>query len=461
MKGLMRKISLCLTVMFLSGAFCFAEYNPLGIPDSCIIRRSIVSSWLTAPFSDLQSRNRELHSDDVGTLFQVRMEEGLDEFLVIVAPQTFNDVDIIDGEKRHTERLEEFRTGSPGSWVVYRDKQTEKALRIVWYFNADSGVYIQFRPAPNATRCYADLIVFGSYAARSVPVGVAFDRLYTASFADIYQWTRRTIPWEKVTVQEGQYRDSVQVAETIKSRLGFIDYAENVSYNENGVLYNIETGKPVDDDELSTASYTDRLTLSGAGFVKWVADGFVYPLAGRGTAISDLVVPTVEYASLSKNGVISQERNLSFTLDWTRNLAAAVLSVRTKKDYTFKTGGTDVCIEPFAADLVNGVLTQTSGYIPDTGYSAKKLKGILYVLASTEPSYMYFAAVRQTSSIVPDEMVFNECAVIIPYFDDLGRFGCYVFEKGRQITLERFIAMYETSFIHLSRVKATENFFPQ
>jgi len=74
---------------------------------------------------------------------------------------------------------------------------------------------------------------------------------------------------------------------------------------------------------------------------------------------------------------------------------------------------------------------------------------------------MYLAAIRQSSTLVADEMVFNECAVLIPYFDDFGRFGCYVFEKGRQIPLERFILQYPNSFVHLSRVKTNGNFFPQ
>ena len=458
----MRKFLICTCMLFVTLLSLHAQYNSMNVPDSSSIRKSIVSSWITAPFTEVQVKNRELHTNDVGELFQVRMEEGMDEFLVIVAPQTFNDVDVIEnGKQSHTERQEEFRAGSPGGWVLYRDKQSGDAKRIVWYFNADAEVYIQFRPSEgNQSRCYADMLVFGSYAARSVPVGVAFSRIYTASFSDIYTWTRSTLPWKKVTAQQGVYRDSVQVAETIKSRLGFIDYAENASYNEYGILYDIMSGNPINDDSVAT-SYADRLTLSGAGFLKWIIDGFVTPLAGRGTSIPELLNHTVDYGTLSKNGVLSQERNLSFSLDWTRNLAATILSVRTRKNYTYETGGTDVTIEPFAADVMNGMVVQSSGYIPNTGYAIKKLKSLLYVLAVTEPSYMYLAAIRQSSTLVADEMVFNECAVLIPYFDDFGRFGCYVFEKGRQIPLERFILQYPNSFVHLSRVKTNGNFFPQ
>ena len=458
----MRKFLICACMAVMGITVCHAQYNSMNVPDSCSIRKSIVSSWITAPFAEVQVKNRELHTNDAGELFQVRMEEGLDEFLVIVAPQTFHDVDIIEnGTQRHTERQEEFRAGSPGGWVVYRDKQTGKTNRVVWYFNADAEVYVQFRPAEgNLNRCYADMLVFGSYAARSVPVGVAFTRLYTASFADIYTWTKNTLPWKKVTVQQGVYRDSVQVAETIKSRLGFIDYAENASYNEYGILYDIISGNPMDDETVAT-SYADRLTLSGAGFLKWIVDGFVTPIAGRGTSIPALLTHTVDYGTLSKNGVLSQERNLSFSLDWTRNLAAAILSVRTRKNYTYETGGTDVTVEPFAADIMNGMLVQSAGYVPNTGYEIKKLKSLLYVLAVTEPSYMYLTAIRQPSSLVADEMVFNECAVLIPYFDDYGRFGCYVFEKGRQVSLERFVLQYPNCFVHLSRVKTNGNFFPQ
>lgn len=64
--------------------------------------------------------------------------------------------------------------------------------------------------------------VFGSFAAKSVPLGVPFERIYTAGFQDVKNWTQKTLPWEKVSVETGLYRDSLMMAGIIKSNLDSI-----------------------------------------------------------------------------------------------------------------------------------------------------------------------------------------------------------------------------------------------
>ncbi|MFA6938401.1 MAG: hypothetical protein WCQ67_09240, partial [Treponema sp.] len=366
--------------------------------------------------------------------------------------------------------MEVYPSGAPGSWVLYRNKDTGKPTKICMFFNQDAEVYIQFQPSENKT--FADMIVFNSYAARSVPVGISFESLYTMSFADVYKITAQCLPWQKVAVVPKQYHAPLQMAAVIRENLSRIDYADDACYNERGKLYSISTGKPfkiiAEDDG---TSYDDlvqkkeiednRLTLSTAGFLKWIIDGLVEPRLGTKLSIGDLLQPTVEYYTAGKNGVLSQKWNLSFTLDWSRNLAAKALSARSSKNYNFTDGGVDVTVEPFSSEIVNGKLVNTTGYIKDSGYSVAKLKSILYVLAVTEPSYCYLGAIRQSSKLVHDEMVFNECAIFFPYFDDTGRFGCTVFENGRELTLEKFCGTYSDSFVHLERVKCDDSFFPQ
>ena len=203
-----------------------------------------------------------------------------------------------------------------------------------------------------------------------------------------------------------------------------------------------------------------KLYLSGAGFLKWIVDGIVEPATGLGTSISDLTEPTVEFDSVGKIGVMSQEWNLYFTLDWCRNLAAKAYSVRSRRNVDFKSAGLDVNKNYFASEVSGGKISTSSGYIKNTGYSIEKIKSVLYVLAVTEPSWFYLAAIRQGSCLKPDELVFNNCAVFFPYFDNNGKFGCFVFEQGKEISLEKFVKKYKDAYIHLERVKSLEAFFP-
>lgn len=484
--ALFKKIILAATAALFMLLPASAEYNKYGIPDSAEIRKVIKDSWLTAPLDEVRRKNVEFRRNEIDTKFQIRLEEGVDEFEIIVSPQTFLKVESIDGSRSSVEQMEVYAEGSPGSWVLYRRKDTGAPSKLRWYFNTDAEVYIQFSPSEGKT--YADLVIFNGYAARSVPVGITFEQLYTCSFADVRRLTEKSIPWQKVTVIPKQYHASLQMAAVINKEIPFIDYADDACYNEYGELYSIKTGKPYDigdknDDDIYTnihendvlpfaeentedtasaaAEQPKRLTLSGPGFIKWIVDGLIEPRTGAKTKISDMLQNTVTYNDLGKNGVLNQKYNLSFSLDWVRNLAAADLSSRSSRTYTYKNAGIDVTVEPFASEIVNGKLQSTAGYLKDTGYSVKRLKGLLYVLAVTEPGYCYLAAIRQPSTVVHDEMVFNECAIFFPYFDDVGRFGCFVFQNGREMTIEAFCGKYSSAFVHLERVKAQDSFFPQ
>lgn len=443
----------------------FAEYNSFGIPDSTSIRKTVKTSWLTAPLSDLRSKASEIRDNADGQKFQLRVEEGVDEFSIIISPQSFLKVEVVTEKKREEKIMEVYPVGAPGSFVLYRNKSNGKPIRILWYFNQDAEVYIQLRP--DNTKTFADLIVFGSYAARSVPVGIPFEQFYTMTFQNLYNLTQKNLPWEKVNVISGQYLDSLQMVAVIREMLPKIDYVEEACYNEKDELYSFVTNQPLnvkrigDEKEEDDSEKEERLLLSSQGFIKWIIDGITSPSIGKNTKIENLERQTVTYSYLGKSGILSQKWNLSFSLDWTRNLAAEALSARSTREYSWEDGNVDVKVEPFAAEIINGDLVNSAGYIKDTGYSAKKLKSLLYVLGITEPQYFYLAAIRQQSQLAADEMVFNECAVLFPFFDDTGRFGCYVFENGKEMSLETFCSKYANTFIHLVRVKSEESFFPK
>lgn len=443
--------------------FAFADYNRFDIPDSAEIRRTIIESWLTQDLDTLRNYKEQFKDNKIGVTYQIRLEEDDNEFCVIVSPRSEIDINMINGDSVKTVRAAVYPKQAAGSWVLYRSKNKGLPLRVQYFFNQDSDVYLQFRPEGNKT--YADLIICESYAARSVPVGIPFNKLYTASFQEVQNWTKKSLPWEKVTIHENQWSSTLIMASIIRDNLDSIKFIDDACYDEYGKLKSIFTLKDITvrDENGSIVSAVELKKnhyLSGAGFLKWVIDGIVEPYRGYGTSIQELTIPTMDFNSIGKNGVISQEWNLTFTLDWCRNLAAQAYEIRSSRHVDYKSAGLDVKYNYFSAEIDGDKIINSTGYIKNTGYSVDHIKSILYVLAVTEPEWFYLGAIRQGSAIKADELVFNNCVVFFPYFDKNGKFACIIFEQGEEIKMDKFLEKYNGAYVHLERVKATESYFP-
>lgn len=439
---------------------CFALYNKQGIPDSSEVRKSLVQSWFTASVEQVRSNKTELYINNVGTVFQVRSEENGKDLLIIVAPQEKLAVDVYTEQGKSSSYIDVYPLDSPGSWVLLRDVDTGKPIQIRYYFAADSDVFVQFRPY--GTKTVADFVVYGSFAARSVPVGIAFERLYTASFSAIQDLTKRTLPWEYSDIVPELYNPVLQMISVIREQQERFFAAEDAAYDENGEPVNILSNTPriVAEDVIEA----EGLSFSSAGFLKWIIDGLVVPLAGGYTKIEPLLVSTAENKTGSFADVKSQIFDLDFSLNWTRNLAAAALSVYSGKNYYYTDSGCDVTIEPFSSTQSTQGWTNNLGYLKDSGYSISSLKPLLYVLAVTEPGRFFLGAIRQTDATnpsSPEVHFFTESVALFPYFDSNGRFDVVVFENGQELTLDSLLKKYSDTQIHLVRVNASERFFPQ
>lgn len=475
-----QKIFTYLSVSFALLACCcipaFAGYSSYGIPDSAEIRDELVSSWFTAPLAEIRTKESKVFDDGAGNLFKVSVAEEGSFTKVIVASRSFVSVDFINGSSKTTQNTAVYKETSPGSWVLYRDAKNGKSVKIRWYFNADSEVYLELRNETN--KVYADLVAFGCYLSRSVPLGMSFRKLYSISFDKIQLHTKRSVPWGNVLVASGQYHSVLQMAAVIRQYLRNMVYVEDAAYNEHGELYSIEKNEPftVTDAQIErkpalaavrqAVASDNCLVLSSPGFIKWIADGIIEPITGRSTSLAAMVNPTVYYNNLGKKGVASQNWNISFTIDWCRNLAVEVLNSRsTGRKYKYTIGendvtGVDVTKAPFVYDIDGSKLVGSMGYIKDSGYLPAELKSLLYTLAVTEPRYFYFAAIKQRSPLNASDTVFNNCAALFPYFDDNGKFDCIVFEMGKEMSLSVFLERHKDSFIHLERVKSTDYFKP-
>lgn len=440
----------------------FAEWNAYKIPDSAEIRRQISREWFEGSLDVLRGLNSEIRANQIGTQFQVRLEEQQEVFLTIVAPKSFMTVDVYEASGMRTATEDAYNMESPGSWVLVRSKNNGEPLLARFYFAKDAGVYVQFRPNKNTS--LADLVIFENYAARGVPLGVPFEKFYTASFAEIQALTKSNLPWNYVEPRAGLYDDTLVMIQTIRQNLGNIAYADDAAYNEEGKPVLISSGRP----RFVSENLRRAISVSSLGFVKWICDGLVEPLAGSYLKLGPLVQKTIEANPTGSQGIFESRFNSNLSLDWTRNLAAAVLSVNAQKTILYDKSGVDVSIEPFAARWTDRGVQSEVGYIQNTGYKIRYLKPLLYVLATVDPQRFYLAAIRQTGK-GPDGgevKVFNDAAAIFPYFDADGKFRAVVFYDGSEYSLQQFcdsFALQRQSdcFAHLVRVKASAKFYPQ
>jgi len=472
----MKKLLGLITALCLCGNL-FAAYNSFGIPDSSEIRKNLQEKWFEAPLSVVRDNKPEIVKNNIGEEFQVRMEENETTYNIFVSPEMEINVDVYSDSGVEIIKQTVYPGDMAGSFVVVRDKKTEKTLRIRYYFLKNSDIYVQF--TPYGKTALADLIVYGKYAARGVSTGVPFVNYYSTSFEEVYRTTENKIPWNYVLIDTTDYHSVKQMVAVIQEKIPTLVLMDDAMYDDKNQLVRISNGKEFPDKGLDSniaktpqavsnranakePAQAPKLALSSAGFIKWIADGLVEPIAGGRLKREPLIKETVQVKSNGLQGVLSQTYNLYFSLDWIRNLASAVVSVYTGKTYLFNQSGVDVTINPFASSITEKGVENIVTFIEDSGYRIEVLKPMLYVLAASDPGTFYFGAIRGTDrSVSPEVKAFNECVAFFPYFNNDGGFECAVFMNGREFTLENFCMYYEDSFVYLTRVKSSENFFPQ
>lgn len=439
----------------------------MNVPDSTQIRRECAKRWFSEDLDVLRQNRIELHSNELGQEFQIRLEETDSSFAIIVAPKMLLETDFYTENGIERRTVDDFPGDACGAWILFRNSDSGKGEKLRIYFSANSSEYVEFEADENKT--LADFVICGLYAAKGVPVGIPFEKLYEASFQQILLLTEHLLPWNYADSQKGQFDSKLQMIGVIRKNLGRIFYTADTCYNENGESIWISSGKKHSSDDFKDftvqTEIENPLFVDSAGFLKWIVDGLVVPFNGSFLYRDPLMVKTVNYELTGRNGILGQTMDISFTLDWCRNLSAACLSVKSSKKYMWNEANMDVQLDPFASEVAeNAAASQITGFIKDSGYSVENLKPLLYVLASTEPSYFYLAAIKRPVKEVygnAENFIFDQCAAIFPMYDKDGKFACVVFENGRELTLNQFVSKYEGCFVNLSRVLSEKEFYPQ
>jgi len=344
-----------------------------------------------------------------------------------------------------------------GSWIFKRSNADGSFLQVKIFLKSDTGTFL--RIYPDADRSRMDVVLYSGVIDRQVPLPVPFERVCVSPLSDIIDWTRDLVDWDLFSPSPGLYRDTASVVAAIRSRLGSLRYKDDGALDAQGQAVYIGDGSP----------QSGETGLNCSGFAKWVVDGFYRPLAGR--ALDPRAMAERRLGTRGGDASAHYEELLDpfFGLDWTRNLAAALADAALPER---KHGPTefDVHISPFAlfasstAQPVNGGSVYQPYAAPNesSGYAARGLKALLYVLAVRNPGDMYLASVsRSGGGEFASLRRHYHVAVLAPYFDEQGEFHAVVFESDAETSVEALVSRAPDEMIHLVRIGILPDFDPQ
>lgn len=418
-------------------------------PESATVRGQLIDTWLTGAINPARLMDAAECTDRFGNVFSVSnaLEPGAELLAITVEPA--------DRDGEAVPAMSGAPAASQGTWVLYRRLSDGLADHIRLYPVTDSRIFITLHPDAALTgkgKMLLDMNVYGAQPCRNIPLGITFDQLYTTSFSSIVTMTTGTVPWNLLTPDIDRYRDVASLSEGIRGQLGTLVYLEDGAFNEDGEPVLIKTGERQNPDEVWTAiakGQTADTIIGGvncSGFAKWVIDGIVKPRTGNGLFIKPLKTPTDSAITIYSDPSLDN-RDAYFALDWTRNLASAVVTVsalRTKKP---DVSGVDVTMDAF---------TGTQGYSKNIGYRISDLMPLMYFLAVTEPGHFYLGAVSDDNR-TPGLREYHHIAILLPYFDENGQFMVDVFESAVETPAETFIRNNLSAYINLVRVRAPED----
>ena len=405
-------------------------------PESAGVRSGILESWLTAGTLEVSALDPVVVSDTNGFSYLVSRKRDAAAGLFEISVEPYNARSV------------------RGKWSLFRRLSDGSPERIVLFPGPDEAVRLELRPSADSAssdKSRADLIVYGQYAARSVPVGLPFVRLYSLSLSDLYTLTETSIPWDLAAPDNTLYADIESAVAEIRDALPSLVYLDDGAFDEHGYPVLIRDGSAQDPQAVrnALANGQDIARVAGgvncSGFAKWIIDGIVRPRAGSQLFIDPLKTPTAA-PNTHFTEPYRESRDLFFGLDWTRNLASAVVSLSAGATVRPDESGVDVTVNPFSG---------ASGYKPAVGYRMSELVPVLYWLAVRERGHLYLGAVSRERGTPPLRQ-YHHIAAFFPWFDSTGRFRLTVFESAAETESAEFVSRNADAWIHLVRVRAPE-----
>ncbi|MCL2721589.1 MAG: hypothetical protein FWD47_09670 [Treponema sp.] len=429
------------------------------ISDDSLLRIRFKESWMLETPSRVLSQRSIIEQLETGERVQISAQENNNEFMVLFSRELIRGRAETDttaaAERRATGQ---FPGWAQGSWMLIRRKDTGDPTLIRVFLRSDQNMYIQFRPI-SPDRSQMDVVIYGAIIARSIPVAVGFERLYTMRLNDIIRLADNKFPLRYFEPDIANYRDTNRLISQVRPHLSGLRFADDGAIDENGNYVLIES---------LYRQNPNTQGLNCSGFVKWFIDGILRPITGRRLQITPLKAPFGQRgSSFTENW--EESRDVFFGLDWIRNLASEANRTLRSPSYMVLEEF-EVRRDNFSLLMVNQNRNFTvhsyPGFMDEAGYSIEGLHPLLYTLAIDEPFSFYLAAISNEIANpsnprgTPRLRQYYHVAVLIPYFDEAGIFRIVVFESAAETSFTSFRNRYPGHFINLVRIPVTTRFTP-
>jgi hypothetical protein len=431
--------------------------RPLAaFPDSADIRGAYWESFFAASEPELLRRPPAVTTNDSGSFrLSVQLRGGFLYAMATALPPFRNMAPGAEDATRDAGPA----LYSQGSWILKRSSPDGRPIQAKVFLRSDPGTFL--RIYPDGDRSKLDLVVYGAVLNREVPIPLPFERAFAAPLAELAAMSSSLVDWALLSPEPGDYALVRSFVAETRKRLPGLRYGDDGALDAAGKPVYIATGLP----------QAEPTGLNCSGFAAWVADGFYRPLTG---GLLDPLALAARHAEARPTGAAqAYEERLDpfFGLDWTRNIAVALLDAR----YPSRSHGlreADVGISPFALvapeaeaspAAVNGSSAYRSypAYQEDLGYETAGLKGLLYVLALREPGSIYLASLsRKSGGAIAGLSRHYHVAVLAPYFEASGEFRIAAFESDVETSVERIMARVPNDYVHLVRIRAEEDYDP-
>ena len=419
-----------------------------GFPESADIRSQYWTSFFSGPEQELRRRSPATVNNDFGS-FRLSVTRAGGSFYTIATA--------IEGS---SPPKAESPLYTRGSWILKRSSPDGRPIQAKVFLRSDPGTFI--RIYPDGDRSKLDLVVYGGVLNREVALPVPFEAAFVATMADITSWTGSLIDWSLFAPETGRYREVRAFVAATRLRLPSLRYVDDGALDTIGQPVYIATGLP----------QSPPVGLNCSGFAAWVADGFFRPLTGRLLDPMALAARHIEARATPAADRFETDLDPFFGLDWTRNIARALLDARYPSrghDLT----ESDVRVSPFALVAPSGVLGSPEAvngnsayqaypaYQRDLGYESSGLKSLMYILALREPGSIYLASIsRKSGGAIPGLSRHYHVAVLAPYFEESGEFRVAVFESDAETSVEAIMSRVPTDYVHLVRIRAERDYDP-
>jgi hypothetical protein len=410
------------------------------IEDDSALRRSLVPTWFKEAPARVLAARPFLHTLPGGSRVEVRVEERRGEFTVVLA--------------RELNASGDFPGWAQGTFTLTRNRNDGNPLNIRIFPRSDSRAYVQFRPRPDG-KSFMDLVVYDAFIIQSRLIPLDFDRLLQIPVEEIYRAAGSTFPRRYFEPDVERSRDLRALVAAVRARLPELSFLDDGAIDREGRYVFINDLRP----------QPGKGGLNCSGFAKWFVDGLLRPLTGERLSIAPLKAPFGRRGS-EFTDPFEASRDPFFGLDWTRNLAARANSALRSPAFG-RVEEFEVRQAPFSTVILrNRAGAETGersypGFLQNAGFGIEGIEALLYTLAIDEPGHLYLASINQEMDPAPRMRQHFHIAVLIPYFDEYGRFTVTVFESAEETGFARFKTRYNSGHCaNLVRIPVETAFEP-